>query len=124
MRIVGLVGMDYGYFHVPERPVTDPTSPRTPLTELPAWAGLTRHHAEIAPKQLRDLFAADPERGTRFSLEAEGIYLDYSKNRIDDETLGLLVQLAEQAGLRARIDAMFAGEKINITEDRAVLHVA
>ncbi|MGI8679268.1 MAG: glucose-6-phosphate isomerase [Jatrophihabitans sp.] len=100
------------------------TAPQSTLTERPAWAELTRHYAEISAKHLRDLFADDPERGTRLALEAEGIYLDYSKNRIDDETLRLLVQLAEQSGLRSRIDAMFAGEKINITEDRAVLHVA
>jgi glucose-6-phosphate isomerase len=94
------------------------------LTRRPAWAALVAHHAEIATTQLRELFAADPERGSRLSAEAVGIYLDYSKNRVTDETLRLLLQLADESGLRARIDAMFAGEKINVTEDRAVLHVA
>ena len=73
---------------------------------------------------LRELFADDPERGERMTLEAAGIFLDYSKNRITDETLGLLLQLAEESGLGTRIDAMFRGEKINVTENRAVLHVA
>jgi glucose-6-phosphate isomerase len=94
------------------------------LPARPAWAALRDHHAQIAGRHLRDLFAADPERGTRMAVEAEGIYLDYSKNRITDETLGLLLRLAAESGLRERIDAMFAGQKINITEDRAVLHVA
>ncbi len=97
---------------------------RVPLRSRSAWAALEAHHSEIAGTHLRELFAADAERGTRLSLDAEGIYLDYSKNRVTDETLGLLVQLARESGLRERIDAMFAGEKINITEDRAVLHVA
>jgi glucose-6-phosphate isomerase len=95
-----------------------------PLTQRPRWAALKAHHAEIAGTHLRDLFAADPRRGDRFSARACGIYLDYSKNRITDETRGLLLSLADESGLRSRIDAMFAGEKINITEDRAVLHVA
>jgi glucose-6-phosphate isomerase len=95
-----------------------------PLTSRPAWAALQAHHAEIARTHLRDLFAADAERGQRLTAEACGIYLDYSKNRVTDDTLRLLLQLADESGLRARIDAMFAGEKINITEDRAVLHVA
>ncbi|MBN8508034.1 MAG: glucose-6-phosphate isomerase [Burkholderiales bacterium] len=95
-----------------------------PLAQRPAWAALQAHHARIAPRHLRELFAADPARGERLACEAAGIYLDYSKNRIDDETLRLLRQLAEQSGLRARIDAMFSGEKINVTENRAVLHVA
>jgi glucose-6-phosphate isomerase len=94
------------------------------LTQRPAWAALQAHHARIAPLHLRELFAADPARGERLACEAAGIYLDYSKNRIDDETLRLLLQLAGQSGLRARIDAMFGGEKINVTENRAVLHVA
>jgi len=85
---------------------------------------LSEHHVRIRETHLRDLFAADPERGERLTLEAEGIYLDYSKNRVTDETIGLLVRLAEESGLRERIGAMFAGEKINVTEDRAVLHVA
>ena len=73
---------------------------------------------------LRNLFADDPARGERMTAEAAGVYLDYSKNRINDETLKLLIELAEQSGLRARIDAMFRGDKINVTENRAVLHVA
>jgi glucose-6-phosphate isomerase len=94
------------------------------LTQRPAWAALGKHFDEIATRHLRDLFAEDPDRGTRLTAEACGIYLDYSKNRITDETLQLLIRLAEESGLRERIDAMFAGEKINVTEDRAVLHVA
>jgi glucose-6-phosphate isomerase len=96
----------------------------TPLTDRPAWAELRKHHGEIAERHLRDLFADDPGRGERMTAEACGIHLDYSKNRITDDTIRLLLQLAEESGLRERIDAMFAGEKINITEDRAVLHVA
>jgi glucose-6-phosphate isomerase len=96
----------------------------TALRERPAWQALEKHHAAIARRHLRDLFAADPGRGERLSLEAEGIYLDYSKHRIDDTTVGLLVRLAEECDLRGRIDAMFAGEHVNVTEDRAVLHVA
>jgi glucose-6-phosphate isomerase len=95
-----------------------------PLTRRPAWDALRAHHAEIADTHLRDLFGADPSRGERLTAEACGIYLDYSKNRITDDTVRLLLQLADESGLRGRIDAMFAGEKINITEDRAVLHVA
>ena len=95
-----------------------------PLARRPAWAALQAHHASIASVHLRDLFAQDPQRGQRLALEAAGIYLDYSKNRITDETLRLLVQLAEQSGLRERIDAMFRGDRINVTERRAVLHVA
>jgi glucose-6-phosphate isomerase len=89
-----------------------------------AWAALQRHHAEVAEVHLRDLFAADPQRGEDLVAEAAGIALDYSKNRVTGETLGLLRDLAEAAGLRERIDAMFAGEHINVTEDRAVGHVA
>jgi glucose-6-phosphate isomerase len=99
-------------------------NPATPLTQRPAWAALWRHHGEIAERHLRDLFAGDPGRGERLTAEACGIYLDYSKNRVTDDTVALLVRLAEESGLRERIDAMFAGEKINVTEDRAVLHVA
>jgi glucose-6-phosphate isomerase len=95
-----------------------------PLRERPAWGELERHHAEISARHLRDLFAEDPDRGTRLIAEAAGLYLDYSKNRIDDETLKLLVQLAEQSGLAERREAMFRGERINVSEDRAVLHVA
>ncbi len=95
-----------------------------PLTERPAWKALEAHHEEIGKMHLRDLFARDPRRGERMTVEAAGLYLDYSKNRITDETLALLLQLAQESGLRARIDAMFRGEKINVTENRAVLHVA
>ncbi|HOW18740.1 MAG TPA: glucose-6-phosphate isomerase, partial [Phycisphaerae bacterium] len=95
-----------------------------PLTERPAWKALAAHYERIRGVHLRELFADDPGRGDRMTAEAAGLYLDYSKNRITDETLRLLLQLAEESGLRARIDAMFRGEKINITENRAVLHVA
>lgn len=90
----------------------------------PAWAALKKHHQKIRRVQLRQLFAKDRERGTRLAVEAAGIYLDYSKNRITDETLGLLVQLAQESGLREHIDAMFRGDMINASEKRAVLHVA
>jgi len=96
----------------------------TPLTRRPAWKALEEHYQEIRNVHLRTLFAEDPKRGQRLALEAAGIYLDYSKNRLTDETLRLLLQLAETAGLRERIDAMFQGDKINVTENRAVLHVA
>jgi glucose-6-phosphate isomerase len=94
------------------------------LSERPAWKALEAHYQQIQGKQLKQLFADDPARGDRFTVETGGVLLDYSKNRITDETLKLLIQLAEESGLRARIDAMFSGEKINITENRAVLHVA
>jgi glucose-6-phosphate isomerase len=100
------------------------TALTTPLTKLAAWKALEEHFKKISKQHLRDLFANDPDRGTRLTAEAEGIYLDYSKHRITDETLKLLLQLAEESGLKARLDAMFSGEKINITEKRAVLHVA
>jgi glucose-6-phosphate isomerase len=103
---------------------TATAAPATPLTQLSAWKALTAHFEKIHGQHLRDLFASDPDRGTRLTAEAEGIYLDYSKHRITDETIGLLLKLAEESGLRARIDAMFSGEKINVTEKRAVLHVA
>jgi glucose-6-phosphate isomerase len=93
-------------------------------TKQTAWKALTAHYKSVAKLHLRELFADDPKRGQRMAVEAVGLYLDYSKNRITDETLELLVQLAAESGLRARIDAMFSGEKINITEKRAVLHVA
>jgi glucose-6-phosphate isomerase len=95
-----------------------------PLTRRPAWAALRAHHADIAGRHLRELFAEDADRGERLTAEACGIYLDYSKNRITDQTMQLLRQLADESRLRERIDAMFAGEKINVTENRAVLHVA
>jgi glucose-6-phosphate isomerase len=96
----------------------------TPLRSRPAWASLERHHADIAGRHLRDLFAQDPDRGERLTLEAAGLYLDYSKNRITDETMALLVQLAEESSLAQRRDAMFAGAPINVSEQRSVLHVA
>jgi glucose-6-phosphate isomerase len=98
--------------------------PTTPLGERKAWQALQRHHAEIAGLHLRDMFAEDPGRGERLTAEATGIYLDYSKNRVTDETLRLLVELAEESGVPERRDAMFRGEHINVSEDRAVLHVA
>jgi glucose-6-phosphate isomerase len=96
----------------------------TALTETPAWKALTAHHAQVRDLHLRKLFADDPGRAERFSVEGAGLFLDYSKNRITDETLKLLLQLAEDRGVAKRRDAMFAGEKINATERRAVLHVA
>ncbi len=89
-----------------------------------AWTALRVHYEKVRELHLRDLFAQDPQRGERMTAEAVGLFLDYSKNRITDETLAPLLQLAEECGLRVRIDAMFRGEKINITEKRAVLHVA
>ena len=94
------------------------------LTDRPTWQALADHRATIAGTHLRELFARDAHRGERFALEAEGLYLDYSKNRITDETLRLLLALAEDCGVRERIAAMFSGERINTTENRAVLHVA
>ena len=90
-----------------------------PLTQRPEWKALEEHYHKIRGMHLRTLFAEDSGRGERFALEAVGIYLDYSKNRITDETLRLLLKLAESAGLHERIDAMFRGEKINVTENRA-----
>ena len=95
-----------------------------PLTKRNAWKALQAHYGNVRGTHLRALFADDPKRGERLAVEAVGIFLDYSKNRITDETIKLLMQLAEESGLRSRIDAMFRGEKINVTEDRAVLHVA
>ncbi|MBV8115161.1 MAG: glucose-6-phosphate isomerase [Silvibacterium sp.] len=103
---------------------TATAAPATPLTQLSAWKSLKAHSEKIRSLHLRQLFKDDPGRGTRLTAEAEGIYLDFSKHRITDETLKLLLELAKESGLRARIDAMFSGEKINITEKRAVLHVA
>ena len=102
--------------------VVDPLT--TPLTERPAWKDLEAHSQMVSELHLRKLFAADPERGKRMTAEGAGIYLDYSKNRINDQTINLLLQLANESGLRPRIDAMFRGEKINRTENRAVLHIA
>ena len=95
-----------------------------PISETPEWAALAAHHQTVGAVQLRELFAADPQRGETFTAEAGDLFLDYSKNRITPETVRLLLALAERAGLRARIDAMFAGEHLNLTEDRPVLHVA
>jgi glucose-6-phosphate isomerase len=107
--------------HTPASPHPAAT---VPVTGRPAWKALQAHHKKIRRIHLKKLFKDDAERGTRLTTEALGLFLDYSKNRITDETLQLLLQLAEESGLRAKIDAMFAGEKINITENRAVLHVA
>ena len=95
-----------------------------PLRQRVAWRALERHHAEVGQLHLRELFAADPERGERMTAEGAGLHLDYSKNRITAETLGLLERLAEESGVAERRDAMFAGERINVSEDRSVLHVA
>jgi glucose-6-phosphate isomerase len=95
-----------------------------PLRQRPAWKALERHHGELAGRHLRDLFAADPGRAERFAFEAAGLHLDYSKNRITDETIRLLLELADESWVRARIDAMFVGERINVSENRPVLHVA
>jgi glucose-6-phosphate isomerase len=94
------------------------------LRRLPAWASLEQHYRTVKDVHLRQLFAEDPKRGDRLAIEAAGVYLDYSKNRITDETLRLLLQLAEAAGLRDRIEAMFRGDSINVSENRAVLHIA
>ncbi len=96
----------------------------TPLTQRPVWKALEEHYQKMRNVHLRSLFAGDPGRGERFALEAVGIYLDYSKNRINEETIRLLLELADSSGLHERIDAMFRGDKINVTEQRAVLHVA
>jgi len=101
------------------QPLTKP-----PKTRQTAWRALASHYKTVAKLHLQQLFADDPKRGERLAVEAVGLYLDYSKNRVTDETMRLLLQLAEESGLRARIGAMFHGEKINITEKRAVLHVA
>ncbi len=102
-----------------------PSSTKTnSLTERPAWKALQAHYDQIHSRHLRTLFAEDPKRGERLVVEAAGLYFDYSKHRVTDETIRLLLALAEEAGLRGRIDAMFRGDKINLTEKRAVLHVA
>jgi glucose-6-phosphate isomerase len=95
-----------------------------PITATPEWQALQEHYRDLERAHLRDLFAEDPTRGEAMTLEVDGVYLDFSKNRVTGETLRLLVALAKRAGLRERIDAMFTGEKINVTEDRPVLHVA
>src|SRR5690242_8770557 len=96
----------------------------SPLRLRPAWAALEKHYQKAKDLNLRQLFAEDRKRGERLTVDAVGVYLDYSKNRITDETLRLLLQLAQESGLRERIDAMFRGDRINISENRAVLHVA
>src|SRR5215467_3144511 len=106
------------------RAPTIPHEGTKPLTARKAWKALAAHWKKVEREHLRTLFAKDPERGKRFTAEAVGIFLDFSKNRITDETLDLLVRLAEESELGSRIDAMFRGEKINVTENRAVLHVA
>jgi glucose-6-phosphate isomerase len=98
--------------------------PTTPLRERKAWQALERHYADISGQHLRDLFAADPGRGERLTAEGVGVYLDYSKNRITDETVALLVQLAEESGVPEHRNAMFRGDHINVSENRAVLHTA
>ncbi len=98
--------------------------PTTPLRQRPAWKALEQHHDEIAGRHLRDLFAEDPGRGDRLTAEGAGLYLDYSKNRVTDETMRLLLQLAEECGVPQRRDGMFRGDKINVSENRSVLHVA
>ena len=109
---------------MPQMAATSQTARNRSTSRQAAWQALADHYETMQGLQLRDLFAGDPARGERMTAEAAGIYLDYSKNRVNDETLKLLIALAEQAGLRARIDAMFRGDKINVTENRAVLHVA
>ena len=101
-----------------------PMTEKLPLTGRASWKALQAHQSKIGERHLRTLFADDATRGERLTAEAAGIYLDYSKNRVTDETITLLTRLAEEAGLRERIDAMFRGDRINLTEDRAVLHVA
>jgi glucose-6-phosphate isomerase len=101
---------------------TDTSIP--PLRDRPAWAKLVAHHAEVAPRHLRELFGEDPARGERFTAEGAGLFLDYSKNRITDETMELLLTLARESGLQERRAAMFAGERINVSENRSVLHTA
>ena len=103
---------------------TTETTTATPLETRPAWAALEKHYEEIRELHLRDLFAGDAGRGERLVVEGAGLYLDYSKNRVTAETVGLLLQLAEQSGLAERIEAMFRGDRINVSENRSVLHVA
>src|SRR6266536_471307 len=94
------------------------------LNDRATWKALEQHHMEIQDKHLRSMFAGDPNRAAEFSIDALGIYLDFSKNRITRETLRMLIALANECGLKERIEAMFRGDKINVTENRAVLHVA
>jgi glucose-6-phosphate isomerase len=96
----------------------------TPLTDLPAWKALQAHYQSLHDVHLRDLFAQDPQRGEHLAIEAAGLYLDFSKQRVTGETIKLLIELANECDLRKKIDAMFRGDKVNFTENRAVLHVA
>src|SRR6266852_1126114 len=98
--------------------------PTIPLRERPSWKALEQHHSEIGGRHLRELFAEDPDRGERLTAEAAGLYLDYSKNRVTDETIRLLIELARESGLAERRDMMLRGERINVSENRPVLHVA
>jgi glucose-6-phosphate isomerase len=109
---------------MPQMAAPSQTSRNQSTSRPAAWQALADHYETVRGLQLRDLFADNPERGERMTAEAAGVYLDYSKNRVNAETLKLLIELAQQAGLRARIDAMFRGDKINVTENRAVLHIA
>ena len=109
---------------MPQMTAQSGTSPTRSTSKPAVWRTLKDHYETMRGVHLRNLFADDPARGTRMTAEVAGVYLDYSKNRINDETLKLLLELAKQSGLRARIDAMFRGDKINVTENRAVLHVA
>src|SRR4030095_2339873 len=106
------------------RSVIRTTAIQAKLTNRQSWKALETHYESIRNLHLRTLFENDPKRGERFTLEAAGLFLDYSKNTITDETVALLCQLARECGLDSRIEAMFGGDKINVTEDRAVLHVA
>jgi glucose-6-phosphate isomerase len=117
-------GLEYCRTGRTRHPTEGDDMPAKPLRERKAWQALERHHAEIAGRHLRELFEADPGRGERLTAEAAGLYLDYSKNRVTDETMRLLVELAVESGMPERRDAMFRGEHINVSEDRAVLHVA
>jgi glucose-6-phosphate isomerase len=130
MAALGLLNFSRGWpppnLSAEESPMPSlPTSSSSvPLTERPAWKALQAHYERIRGVHLRTLFGDDPDRGERMAVEAEGLYLDYSKHRVTAETMALLIALAREAGLRERIDAMFRGDKINVTEKRAVLHVA
>src|SRR5262249_12447447 len=104
--------------------MTETASASIPLRKLPAWSSLEAHRRQAERFDLPRLFAQDPERGERFTCEAAGVYLDYSKHLITTETLNLLLRLAAEVGMRERIDAMFRGDSINVSEQRAVLHVA
>ena len=110
--------------HQKEERITNMKTNLKPLTQRTAWKALAAHHKRIGKLHLRALFADHRKRGEHLTAEAAGLFLDYSKNRITDQTIKLLPQLAKESGLRTRIDAMFRGEKINLTENRAVLHIA